>query len=62
MTTQETSPRFTLRPRRGQFVRSAPAKIKDLGLFEELDLAYRTLVAVLFNYVPTSGHPGGCLV
>ena len=27
----------------------------------KLDLAYRTLVALLFNYVPTSGHPGGSI-
>ncbi|MBO7190699.1 MAG: hypothetical protein J6V32_01130 [Elusimicrobiaceae bacterium] len=27
----------------------------------KLDLVYRTLVALLFNYVPTSGHPGGSI-
>ena len=54
-----TNKRFQLRPRRGVFLRSKSAKIEDLRFFEDLDLAYRTLCAILFNYVPTSGHPGG---
>lgn len=29
--------------------------------FEKLDAIYRTLCAVLFNFVPTSGHPGGSI-
>jgi transketolase len=29
--------------------------------FERLDLIYRTLCAILFNFVPTSGHPGGSI-
>lgn len=29
--------------------------------FEKLDVAYRALVALLYNYVPTSGHPGGSI-
>ena len=29
--------------------------------FETLDLIYRSLCALLFNYVPTSGHPGGSI-
>lgn len=29
--------------------------------FEKLDVVYRTLVALLYNYVPTSGHPGGSI-
>ena len=28
---------------------------------EKLDAAYRALVAVLYNFVPTSGHPGGSI-
>ncbi|MBR4592005.1 MAG: hypothetical protein IKO35_02215, partial [Elusimicrobiaceae bacterium] len=35
--------------------------VQELAALEKLDLAYRTLVAVLFNYVPTSGHPGGSI-
>jgi transketolase len=28
---------------------------------ERFDLAYRTLCAILYNYAPTSGHPGGSI-
>ena len=28
---------------------------------ERLDVVYRALVALLYNYVPTSGHPGGSI-
>ncbi|MBO4675015.1 MAG: hypothetical protein J5601_02880, partial [Elusimicrobiaceae bacterium] len=27
----------------------------------QLDVIYRALVSILFNYVPTSGHPGGSI-
>jgi len=53
--------RFHLRPRKGKFVRVKPEAIEDQGFFEDLDLIYRTMVAVLFNFVPTSGHPGGSI-
>jgi transketolase len=33
----------------------------DLECFESFDRIYRTLCAVMFNYVPTSGHPGGSI-
>ncbi len=36
-------------------------RIEDLADFEVLDRAYRALCAVLYNYVPTSGHPGGSI-
>ena len=36
----------------------APAE-KDY--LEKLDVAYRALVAILYNFVPTSGHPGGSI-
>jgi len=29
--------------------------------FENFDLIYRSLCALLYNYVPTSGHPGGSI-
>ena len=35
--------------------------LDDAAAFETLDRAYRALCAVLFNYVPTSGHPGGSI-
>ena len=53
-------------PRRALVVEAAPADEAPLapaGLaaFETLDLAYRALCALLFNYVPASGHPGGSI-
>lgn len=33
----------------------------EAGQFEKLDIIYRTLCAVLYNFVPTSGHPGGSI-
>ena len=38
-----------------------PLSPADLVHFERLDLIYRSLCALLFNYVPTSGHPGGSI-
>ncbi len=32
---------------------------KSTALLEDVDLVYRTLCAILFNFVPNSGHPGG---
>ena len=34
---------------------------KEHAALEQLDLIYRTLVALLYNYVPLSGHPGGSI-
>ncbi len=56
-------------PRRGRYVEvgeavrgQAPAlSPQELAHFEAFDLVYRTLCAVLYNYVPTSGHPGGSI-
>jgi len=33
----------------------------DLRFFEQIDLLYRSLCSILFNFVPTSGHPGGSI-
>jgi transketolase len=35
-----------------------PAAIENL---ERFDLIYRTLCGILYNFVPTSGHPGGSI-
>src|SRR5665648_301069 len=40
---------------------SGPLSPADLAHFEKLDLIYRSLCALLFNYVPTCGHPGGSI-
>lgn len=34
---------------------------KDLQVFEQFDLVYRSVCALMYNYVPTSGHPGGSI-
>ncbi len=56
---------FRFGPRRGTYVDVAvdvtgiPPERSDH--FETLDLVYRSLCALLYNYVPTSGHPGGSI-
>jgi len=60
---------FRFGPRRGTYLEatedsvrgSRPIDGEALEHFEALDLAYRALCALLFNYVPTSGHPGGSI-
>ena len=37
----------------------APLSPEEVEAFENLDLVYRSLCAMLYNYVPLSGHPGG---
>jgi transketolase len=39
----------------------APLDSVTVAHFETLDLVYRTLCAVMYNYVPLSGHPGGSI-
>ncbi|MBI4678794.1 MAG: hypothetical protein HY748_14545 [Elusimicrobia bacterium] len=50
-----------LRARRGQLLKAQKEPLADPAFWEDLDLVYRTLVATLFNFVPTSGHPGGSI-
>ncbi len=60
---------FTLSPRRARYidvsdiVEDGASRTADpeLQLFEQLDLLYRTTCSILFNFVPTSGHPGGSI-
>jgi transketolase len=57
---------FALASRRGTYVdvveaMAAQPAAADLEHFETLDLVYRSLCALLYNYVPTSGHPGGSI-
>ncbi len=54
-------------PRRGTYT-DITKKMKgerlpgeDKKHFENFDLIYRSLCALLYNYVPTSGHPGGSI-
>lgn len=38
-----------------------PLSPDELQAFESLDLIYRSLCAMMYNYVPLSGHPGGSI-
>ncbi len=52
-------------PRRAIFLdaskETGPLARDDVERFETLDMVYRALCGVLYNYVPTSGHPGGSI-
>jgi transketolase len=61
---------FELGPRRAVEIDSStllatqhePPLAKDeLAAFERFDAIYRSLCALMFNYVPMSGHPGGSI-
>ena len=63
---------FALGPRRGIFVdvtgpsqperpREPPLTDADVSHLTTFDAAYRALCAILYNYVPGSGHPGGSI-
>ncbi len=56
-------------PRRGVFINAAdriaeegePLDESALDHCETFDLFYRTLCAIMYNYAPLSGHPGGSI-
>jgi transketolase len=56
-------------PRRGGFINAADRMFEEgwpldeatVEQCEAFDLVYRTLCAVMYNYVPLSGHPGGSI-
>ena len=60
---------FEFGPRRGIYIdisqemkeKPAPLSKEEVEHFETFDLIYRSLCAVMYNYVPTSGHPGGSI-
>ena len=54
--------------KRGVYTEITPEVVKKYALsaadekqLEKLDVLYRALCAVLYNFVPTSGHPGGSI-
>ncbi len=52
--------------RRGRYLdigedSSSPLSAQEVEAFETLDMIYRSLCAMMYNYVPTSGHPGGSI-
>ena len=61
--------KFTLTPRRANYydvsdiVMSAQCKIQDdeIKALEDIDLVYRTITAILYNFATASGHPGGSI-
>ena len=57
----ETSP---FGKRRGVWIEvgedtNGPLSAQELEAFETVDMIYRSMCAMTYNYVPTSGHPGG---
>ncbi|HXS99326.1 MAG TPA: hypothetical protein VN915_01480 [Elusimicrobiota bacterium] len=52
---------FQLRRRATAYLKPEPADVENLELWEAMDAAYRALCAIMFNYVPGSGHPGGSI-
>jgi transketolase len=56
-----------LAPRRGTYIDittqegPVPLSPDELEGFEAMDLVYRALCALMYNYVPMSGHPGGSI-
>ncbi|WP_424245763.1 transketolase [Elusimicrobium posterum] len=42
-------------------LKTYPLPSEEKEKFEKLDVIYRTLCAVLYNYAPLSGHPGGSI-
>lgn len=63
------APTLSFGPRRGVYLNAAerilaegaPLDAAALARHEQFDLLYRTLCAVMYNYVPLSGHPGGSI-
>ena len=61
---------FTFGPRRAQVINieealkkgfDAKVSAEEIQNFELFDLTYRSLCAIMYNYVPGSGHPGGSI-
>lgn len=56
-------------PRRGIYIdiseeiakNGSPLSSEEVNQFETFDLVYRSLCALMYNYVPMSGHPGGSI-
>ncbi len=60
---------FAFQPRRGIYIDISeemgkvrnPLSGDEINHFETFDLIYRSLCALMYNYVPMSGHPGGSI-
>src|SRR5437868_4884253 len=61
--------RVAFGPRRGIYINAAdrlaeegePLDESEIQDCDAFDLTYRTLCAVMYNYAPLSGHPGGSI-
>ena len=60
--------KLELGPRRGRYIDmteypNKPISVskKTIDALDKYDLWYRTLCSILYNFVPTSGHPGGSI-
>lgn len=40
---------------------TSPLSSVEIEAFEKLDMVYRSVCAMMYNYVPQSGHPGGSI-
>ena len=66
---QLKSSEFSLSPRRSQYYNVPEILSKNkfsvspdlIDALSDIDLVYRTLCGILFNFVPKSGHPGGSI-
>ncbi len=63
---RDSPKRLAFGPRRAVFIDvgeqvASPLDDETLEHFESFDEVYRSLCALMFNYVPTSGHPGGSI-
>ena len=60
---------FAFQPRRAVYIdildelkkTGNPLDAAEVDKFETFDLIYRSLCAMMYNYVPMSGHPGGSI-
>jgi transketolase len=61
MPTAIDSEQFQLRRRATAYLKPEPVEVENVELWEAMDAAYRALCAIMFNFVPGSGHPGGSI-
>ncbi|HSE43377.1 MAG TPA: hypothetical protein VLH08_21640 [Acidobacteriota bacterium] len=57
---------FKLKERRGTFLNASNYEYtgwdeSERHIWNQINLIYRTLCSILYNFVPTSGHPGGSI-
>lgn len=59
--------KFEINPKRAKYydISDISSKYKpeknDIEFFEKVDIIYRTMCSILYNFAPSSGHPGGSI-